>query len=269
MQKDRSTILAVPPAPTFSRGFTLTEMAVVLVIVGLLIGGMVMPMSAQQDIRYVSETETTLKNIHEALLGFAAANGRLPCPAAPAGNGIESFAAGDASGGECSNFLDGFLPAATLGIQPTDTSGFAIDAWGRRIRYAVTDKTIKNTTISRAITRTDGIKLATINNVAATAMLAVCSTATGITPGDITDPIQYCGAAPALVTSTPAVIFSTGKNGAGTGTDEQANSTTADTVFVSHVPTPSSVTNGEFDDIVLWISPNVLFNRMITAGRLP
>jgi prepilin-type N-terminal cleavage/methylation domain-containing protein len=254
MQKDRSTILAVPPAPTFSRGFTLTEMAVVLVIVGLLIGGMVMPMSAQQDIRYVSETETTLKNIHEALLGFAAANGRLPCPAAPAGNGIESFAAGDASGGECSNFLDGFLPAATLGIQPTDTSGFAIDAWGRRIRYAVFDKTIGS--ITRAITRTDGIRSATMNSVAGTAMLSVCTTAIGITASD-------CGTANSLVANAPVLVFSTGKNGTGSGADEQANSTTLDAVFVSHT------SSGDFDDLVVWVSPHILFNRMITAGRLP
>ncbi len=279
---DRMRILAVPhaghftpPAPTFSRvvpreraarGFTLTEMAVVLVIVALLIGGMVMPMSAQQDIRYVSETETTLKNIHEALLGFAAANGRLPCPTAPTGNGTESFATGydittGPVAGECFSFYDGFLPAVTLGIRPTDTSGFAIDAWGRRIRYAVSDKTIG--TITRANTRTDGIRSATMNSVAGTAMLAVCATATGVDPSDTTPPIEYCGTASSLVTNTPAVIFSTGKNGAGAGADEQANSTTLDAVFVSHT------SSGDFDDLVVWVSPHILFNRMITAGRLP
>jgi prepilin-type N-terminal cleavage/methylation domain-containing protein len=81
---------AIPPAPTFSRGFTLTEMAVVLVIVALLIGGMIMPMSAQQDIRYVNETQATLKNIEEALLGYAAVNGRLPRPATSATAGVEN-----------------------------------------------------------------------------------------------------------------------------------------------------------------------------------
>jgi prepilin-type N-terminal cleavage/methylation domain-containing protein len=249
---------AVPPAPTFSeRGFTLTEMAVVLVIVSLLIGGMILPMSAQQDIRYVAETETTLKNIHEALLGFAAANGRLPCPAAPAGDGRESFdtgASGSADNGLCSNYLDGFLPAVSLGIQPTDTSGFAIDAWGNRIRYAVSNKDVATTT--KAVTRTDGIRLATMNSIAGTTMLSVCSTATGITASD-------CGTANSLVANTPALVFSTGKNGAAAGADEQANSTTLDAVFVSHTA------NGDFDDLVVWVSPHVLFNRMISAGRLP
>lgn len=254
-------IRAVLPAPTFCRGFTLTEMAVVLVIVALLIGGLILPIGTQQDIRYINETDASLKNIHEALLGFAAANGRLPCPAAPAGNGTESFAGGgNADNGECSNFYNGFVPAVTLGIQPTDAGGFAIDAWGHRIRYAVTDQAING--VARAVTRSDGMRSATMNSVAAATLVSVCTTSTGIAAGN-------CGGATSLVTNAPAVIFSTGKNEAGAGADEQANSTTLDAVFVSHVPAPPGAANGEFDDQVLWISPNILFNRMLSAGRLP
>lgn len=259
---------AVPPAPTFfQRGFTLTEMAVVLVIVALLIGGMILPMSAQQDIRQVGETGATLKNVHEALLGYAAANGRLPCPASAASNGRESFAAGydDVTGpasGECLSFHDGFLPAVNLGIRPTDEEGFAIDAWGRRIRYAVTDKTINS--ITRALTRTDGIRSATMSELSkpALTLLSVCSSATGITATD-------CGTAPRLTEKAPAVAFSPGNNGVGSGADEQANSAVHDAVFVSRSPAPAGSANGEFDDLVDWLSINVLINRMISAGRLP
>jgi prepilin-type N-terminal cleavage/methylation domain-containing protein len=263
------SLAAVPPAPTFrQRGFTLTEMAVVLVIVALLIGGMILPMSTQQNIRHVSETDTSLKNIHEALLGYAAANGRLPCPASGTSNGVESFASGqNAASGECSNFFDGFLPAVTLGIQPTDANGYAIDAWGHRIRYVVSDKTIN--TVTRTLTRTDGLKSAGMNNVASTPLLAVCTSSTGINPGDTTNPIEYCGTATPLVTSAAAVVLSTGKNDAASGADEQANSTTHDVVFVSHAATPTTATNGEFDDQVIWVSTSILLNRMISAGRLP
>ena len=48
-------------------------------------------------------------------------------------------------------------------------------------------------------------------------------------------------------------------------TDETANGN-ADRVVVSHTPTTGA---NEFDDIVAWLSPNVLYNRMIAAGRLP
>jgi prepilin-type N-terminal cleavage/methylation domain-containing protein len=64
-----------------SSGFTLVELAMVLFIVSLLIGGLLMPLSAQNEVRGRQETDRALANIREALIGFAAINGRLPCPA--------------------------------------------------------------------------------------------------------------------------------------------------------------------------------------------
>ena len=64
-----------------NRGFTLIEMAIVLMIVGLLLGGMLVPLSAQMDQRNISDTQKSLSEIKEALIGYAMANGRLPCPA--------------------------------------------------------------------------------------------------------------------------------------------------------------------------------------------
>ena len=125
---------AVTPSLTFARGFSLTEMAVVLVIVALLIAGMMLPLSAQQDIRARQETERTLKDVQEALLGFAVTNGRLPCPANLASNGFETPV-----GGVCACVSpDCFLPAATLGIAPINAVGQALDGWQNPIRYAVT-----------------------------------------------------------------------------------------------------------------------------------
>ncbi|MDP2785976.1 MAG: prepilin-type N-terminal cleavage/methylation domain-containing protein, partial [Sulfurimicrobium sp.] len=61
-------------------GFTLVEMAIVLIIIGLLLGGLLMPLSAQMEQRRISETQKTLDEINQALIGFAVANKRLPCP---------------------------------------------------------------------------------------------------------------------------------------------------------------------------------------------
>src|SRR5674476_71590 len=91
-------------------GFTLIEMAMVLMIVGLLLGGMLVPLSAQMDQRNVSDTQKALSDIKEALIGYAIANGRFPCPASATSNGVESFFSGGASGGYCSNFNNGFVP---------------------------------------------------------------------------------------------------------------------------------------------------------------
>lgn len=226
-------------------GFTLTELAIVLVIVALLTGGLVLSLTTTRDIASEKETQKQLATITEALLGFAVAQQRLPCPAAPNASGVESPA-----GGACTNPHDGLLPGITLGLTPTDAQGYVLDAWGNRIRYAVT------TANTNAFTLASGIKTAWSGGLAPD--LRICNTATGIAGGN-------CAANASLTDAAAAVIFSTGRSGA-TGplsADEQANVTTTDRVFVSANPSPT------FDDLVTWLSPNILYNRLIAAGRLP
>lgn len=254
--------IGVLPRLTLARGFTLTELAVVVAIIALLIGGMLMPLLAQDDVRRSQQTQKQLKEAIEALIGHAAANGRLPCPATAASNGQESFAAGgSALNGNCSNFQDGFLPAATLGLAPTNSNGLLIDAWNQPIRYAVYTGTING--VVNPFTRIDGAKGATMPELGKVNALSICVSATGIAAAN-------CGAAARLADRAPAVLLSIGRNGAigGGGADEAAN-LNGDAVFVSHDPAPAGAANGEFDDIVVWLSPNLLFNRMIAAGRLP
>ncbi|MBI2311785.1 MAG: prepilin-type cleavage/methylation domain-containing protein [Betaproteobacteria bacterium] len=240
----------------------MVEIAIVLLIVGLALGGLLLPLNTQLDLQRVSETNRTLSEVKDALIGYALANGRLPCPASSASNGAESFAGGgNASNGNCSNFYDGFLPAATLGITPTDQQGYALDGWDNRIRYAVTNSN------SNAFSKTDGMKATGMGSLAPD--LYVCASGNGINPG------TNCGSAVSLTTQAPLVIYSIGKNGptGGTGTDEGANPNpnggTADRVYVSHEQTVASAPNGEFDDIVTWISANILYSRMVAAGKLP
>jgi hypothetical protein len=60
-------------------------------------------------------------------------------------------------------------------------------------------------------------------------------------------------------------------NGSATNTDETSNNGNDGTLpFVSRpAVSNSSATGGEFDDIVVWVTPGVLFNRMVSAGKLP
>ncbi len=55
-------------------------------------------------------------------------------------------------------------------------------------------------------------------------------------------------------------------NPAPTSADELENSNINDD-FVFRTPTQPGP--NEFDDLVTWISPNILYNRLIAAGRLP
>lgn len=257
-----------------SRGFSLIEMAVVLVIVVLLLGGLLVPLETQVEQRRTSETEAKLEEIKDALIGFVVANDRLPCPASSTSNGGESFAGGgSAANGECSNFFDGFLPAVTLGLTHVDPQGYAIDGWGltqNRIRYAVPNYTVNS--VDKPFTRTDGMKLAGMNALSLAELLFICSSGIGITSSP-----PSCAANATLSKNAPAVIYSVGKNAAepigGTGTDEAQNPNpnggSANRFFVSHTKSEGAAPGGEFDDVVTWLSTSVLFNRMVAAGRLP
>jgi len=61
------------------RGFTLVELAMVLFIVSLLLGGLLVPLATQIEARQRSDAEEQLERIREALIGFAIINGRFPC----------------------------------------------------------------------------------------------------------------------------------------------------------------------------------------------
>lgn len=244
-----------------SAGFTLVEMAVVLIIITLLFGGVLLPLSVQIDQQRLTETRKSLEEIQEALIGYAIINGRLPCPASAGSNGVESFnAGGSAVNGDCSNFYDGFLPAVTLGLSRVDANGYAIDGWENRIHYAVTQANAKS------YTRIGGMKNTGMSTLSPD--LHICNTSTGIN-------VNNCGAALTLAASSPLVVYSIGKNGVsgGTGNDESQNpnpnSVNNDLVFVYHEPVGAGVANGEFDDQMIWLSNAVLMNRMVAAGQLP
>lgn len=254
-------------APTKQHGFTLVELAMVLVIIALLSGGLMMSLMAQQENIATAETQRRLNEARDALLGFAAANGRLPCPAAPGTTGVEL----PVGGGNCNNPWDGFLPGITLGLNPTNENGYALDGWGNPIRYATTTDTAGTAPAlcaTACATTTNGIKTAwnsSAGSLQFTPDLRLCNTSTGITGTGAT---ATCAAGTDLASNAVAIIYSRGKNGATSpsSSDEQANGD-ADRAFVSHTPTPAGT--NEFDDLVIWLSPNLLYNRMITAGRLP
>lgn len=245
------------------RGFTLVEMAIVLVIFGLLLTTLLVSLQAQRNLALQTETENTLNVARRALLGFAQTQGRLPCPATNNGTAAFPDDTGNASpnaSGACTQQV-GFLPAVTLGIQPTDAQGFALDGWNNRIRYAVNQA--NNAGVLNAdFTTTNGMANQGIANLQPN--LRVCSTSTVIT-------VSRCSGGAEVnfqINNAVAVVYSTGATfaqGSG-GLDENAN-LNLDGVFVSHEERGNDM-NGEFDHLVTWISPYVLYNAMIQAGQL-
>lgn len=240
-------------------GFTLVEMAIVLLIVGLLLGGVMMPLIAQIQERRITETQKALDEVREALIGYAASQTtpHLPCPdkttaagLGTANDGLEDF---NPATGICIQ-AEGNIPWATLGVSD-------VDAWGRRLHYRV-DATYSNHLATAPFTLTP------------TGTLRVC---------------QATACAVTIAANLPAVILSYGRNGRGAITtsgalipaapppvfpavnsDEYEN-TNSDITFVMHPPAApgSPAPGGEFDDQVIWLSSNLLNSRMISAQKLP
>ncbi len=233
------------------RGFTLTELAVVLVIVGFLVTGGLMTFNAQVEQRNYDETMRRLNAAAEALLAYAIVNRRLPCPAVGGTTGVES----PAGGGACTNSFNGFLPAETIGFAHLDAERYGVDAYNNRIRYAV----------ASAITGCTGSS--TTPHFTSVANLK----ANGIScrPNDL-DVCTSAACAARVVSAQTAVfiVLSTGKNGA-TPTlyhaDESEN-TNATATFVSRM---RGGTGDAFDDLVVVVPVGMLYSRLTAAGVLP
>jgi len=276
------------------QGFTLVELAVVMAIMGLVLGSLMYTLSAQTDQRNFEDTRRRLDQARELLLTYAIINGRLPCPGRSAATAAPATQAGDevrdASGncigdavtdyygGASGGVTLGLLPARTIGFRETDSSGFAVDAWGNRIRYAVANLITSCSGTSTTPHFTNATNLKT-NGISCQANdLLVCKSSND---GTLTITSTTCGGAANQIMSQSlvvAIVYSTGKNfisaqtaAAATAlgrTDEAAN-LNGDRVFVWHSPAPGTAANGEFDDQMTWITVGELYGRLISAGVLP
>lgn len=246
-------------------GFSLVEMAIVLVIAGILMLTLMSALSTQVEQRNFDDTRRRLEQARELVLSFAIVNGRLPCPATATSLGDES-PAGGGGGAACTTYYGGWLPARAIGYQQTDASGYALDAWGNRIRYAVSNTTWGTTRFTKRHSSSPITDAWLVTNTPTD--LVICGSATGIAAAS-------CNTAPNVTNQNVAIaiIFSTGKNGAptpcATCLDERANTFVVDPVFVFHTPTPSGAANGEFDDQFTWIAVGELYGKLIAAGVLP
>ena len=230
-------------------GFTLIEMAVVLVILGLVISTLFAPLAAQRDIKNITGTQSSLNQIKEAINGFAILNGRLPCPAKViADPSNASYGLEDSS--LCGQ--EGLLPWKTLGVPENDDWGahrsLATDGWIGYWKYRAdsnfTTQVLFSSKILADLT-TESIS----NLVFADKLVIQDSTGNNLTPNSIS-----------LGKEKPiAIVYSTGKDLVANG----QNSGAADSTY------ESDTNSTAFDDMLIWITRPVLVNRMVSAGKLP
>jgi prepilin-type N-terminal cleavage/methylation domain-containing protein len=233
-----------------ARGFTLIEMAIVLVIITILIGGLAVPLSAQIQARRIAETNKTLEEAKEAIIGYAMThkstdgNQRpyLPCPDTDGDGREETRVTGV---GDCPQTF-GFFPWVDLG-------GAAHDAWGNRLRYVVTGKLANQLSgFSPGIDQNTGAW----KNVASS---------NGCSPVDV-------------AVRVPFVLVSHGPNGWGarnvngntlaapSSADENENLLGDNACYVARAPSKPGSANGEFDDLVTWLPFGLLVSRACPTG---
>lgn len=281
------------------RGFSLIEIALVLVIAGLALGAGLAALGPQLQQRKYAETQRLLAEANEAIAAFVLVNRRLPCPATATSAGRESFCTNGGTGpcgaavtpptaaagfgrGRCAATSNtGFVPAATLGLAGQRSDGLVVDSWAAALRYVVPatqNTSANNTGVTPALgcntgantcfpyTQTDGFRNAYYN---ATGTLTgtpasdifVCSTATGISGA-------ACNTAPQRANPV-FVVYSYGLNlnNPTAGIDETAN-TNADRVFVLHEKVEAGTANGAFDDLFGWTTIAQLTAKMSDGGML-
>jgi prepilin-type N-terminal cleavage/methylation domain-containing protein len=231
------------------KGFTLIELAIAVFVIALLVGMILVPLATQVEQRQNTETQKTMEDVRDALLGHAAAKGYLPCPDLTTGTGANDGVE-DVTANRCPNrtttsgvtFVTGNLPWSTLGLANQD-------AWGNRLRYTVVEDFARRDTVF-SLGTVGGLRVCRASNCSST-----------------------------LTTTAVAVIISHGLNGYGainaitstantapTSSDEVLNQNgTRDAVYREK----STVAATEFDDLVVWLPQYTLANRMIAAGRLP
>jgi len=195
-------------------------------------------------------TLATLAQAREALLGFAATQGRLPRPAASALDGRER--AGDcADDAQCS----GFLPWVALGVEGND-------AWGKLLRYSVTP----------AMARAPIVSFSAIAD-------RVVLTRDGRGDFAFVAGQEQCDISAQCL---PVVVFSQGKDHYGTaasgvprintarGNIDEASNESASRSFIARPASDNAaLPGGAFDDILSWITLPTLYQRMRAARNLP
>lgn len=239
-------------------GFSLIELAIVMVIIALLASGAMLPLASGIERARIATARTELdERIRFAVLGYAASRPLgsvfLPCPDCPAAcgervpnDGIEDRDAG----GHCAVDV-GNLPWVTLGIGRADP-------WGSRYGYGVAQGfAAASTGFSLTSPPLLGAGLS-VRDAAGDSLIGTAGTEGAVAVIWSGGRNRYGGVSAQGVRQAPPPA---------SHTDERENAD-GDELFVSRPVDPAGSVQ-PFDDVLVWLSGPEVRGFMVQAGRLP
>ena len=233
-------------------GFTLVEMAVVTVIIGLLMGTMFGFASTMSRSSKLSETNKRQDIIKSALINFIAQNKRMPCPATAATNGFEVVPTNTpaCTGVTTGNVANGIVPWASLGLSREMGSDGYNNPFGYQVAVAATNTDFALPTSNLDVSGIQGV-------------ISIAETFAG-------SPLNSCATVPGSINpcAAVAVIVSYGQNWGSTpapNSDEEEN-LNGDSLFVMRDFSDSST--NPYDDIVLPLTANDLLTPLTANGTI-
>lgn len=232
-------------------GFSLVELSIVLVIVGTLAGSVVIPLSSSIRQSHYKQTNSQLNSIRDAMHGYLASTGKLPCPV-----DIESDVSVNIDETSICTRSAGGVPAVAIGVMgERAANGALLDRWGRPIYYAVsmTDNDTFGTSNSPDWLTIGEPAIVGAENLSAD--LQLCRhTAT-----------KACARRNLVADQIVWVIYSLGESDDSKGL--QGENQDNDTVFT--VSAYSMNAESPFDDQIIWASRSELVYWLLKANWLP
>lgn len=237
-------------------GFTLVEIAIVLAILGIVLGGLFAGTSALRETAKFKEDQQKLQDIKAALLSYVAVNNYLPCPDTT-GDGIENPS--DFSQPQC-DATAGTLPFISLGTH-------SVNAYGLPFSYYInSNATNANSTTDPASSasyfgRTD-CDADTSNETNAPCFNQNTPPAKSIAG---TGNFNISNGSSNIAADVPLVVISHGQNGCtNVGGREEDNCTNNATTYYQVQQNREGA--NQFDDVLIWLSS--LEIKAVTADIL-
>jgi len=227
-------------------GFSLVEIALVLVIVGILLGAALVPLASRDAERRERVAQAQLSAIRDALIAYLITHDRLPCPLVPARQAIDEQ--------KCAGFRGG-VPAVPLAlVGAIDAGGALLDPWGRPYRFALSDADDSTHGTIGVPDWTGAGEGATVGIERLRGSLSLCERSTPV-----------CPRASLRASDLVFVVLSHGADG--TDADAQRQNLAERGSFT--LAPRSQASPNRFDDVLIWASRSELVWWLLRAARLP